>query len=166
MKFKLLAVLSIVIIIFGVAALGSVLQDLSERITDDIYLGFTMAVGLLAGGAFLYWAARRRYSLGWRLWLGLFLVFFGFVGTAVEADNMVNNRAEAPVFGFVLASAFAVSGFLVARAGYWRNRERSGAGTWQGETALPGHQGATGTAGARMQEPQEVAVGAQAESRK
>jgi hypothetical protein len=166
MKFKFLAALSIVIIIFGVAALGSVLQELSERITEDIYLGFTMAVGLLAGGAFLYWAARRRYSLGWRLWLGLFLIFFGSVGAAVEADNIVNNRAEATVFGFVLASAFAVSGFLVARAGYWRNRERPGAVTGQRETALPGHRGATDMARARTPEPQEVRVGAQAESQK
>lgn len=125
MKFKILAILSVILIILGVASLGAVLQDISEDIREDTYLGSTMAVCFLLGGVLLYTAARKSYSAGWRIYLGAFLVFFGFVGASIEADNIVNLRAEEPVFGFVLAGAFAISGFLLARSGYWRNVRRA-----------------------------------------
>jgi peptidoglycan/LPS O-acetylase OafA/YrhL len=91
----------------------------------ETYLGATMAAWFMAGGALLYWAAAKRYSVGWRIYVGAFLGFFGFVGAAIEADNIVNLRAEEPVFGFVLAGAFVVAGFLLARSGYWRNVRRA-----------------------------------------
>ena len=125
MKFKILAGFSVVLIIVGVASLGTTLQDLSQSIREDTYLGATMAVWFIAGGALLFWAARKRYSVGWRMYLGAFLTFFGFIGASIEADSIVNFRAEEPVFGFVLAGAFAVSGFLLARSGYWRNARRT-----------------------------------------
>ena len=125
MKFKILAILSVVLIILGVASLGAVLQDISEDIREDTYLGSTMAVCFLLGGLLLYTAARRCYSVGWRIYLGAFLIFFGFVGASVEADNTVNLRAEEPVFGFVLAGAFALAGFLLARSGYWHNVQKA-----------------------------------------
>jgi peptidoglycan/LPS O-acetylase OafA/YrhL len=125
MKFKVLAVFSIVLIILGVASLGTLLQDMSEGMSEDTYLGTTMTVCFLVGGALLYWAARRRYSPGWRMYAGAFLTFFGFVGASIEADSIANLRAEDPVFGFVLAGAFVLAGFLVARSGYWANVRRS-----------------------------------------
>jgi hypothetical protein len=131
MRFKVVAAFSVVLIILGVASLGTMLQDLSEGVREDTYLGGTMAGWFLTGGALLYWAARKRYSVGLRIYVGAFLVFFGFVGAAIEADNIVNLRAEEPVFGFVLAGAFVTAGLLLARSGYWRNARQ--AASWSGQ---------------------------------
>lgn len=165
MKFKVIAVLGVVSIILGVASLGAVLQDLSEGIEEDTYLGFTMAVGFIAGGVYLYMAARRSYSIGWRMLLGLFLVFFGFVGASIEADSIVNQRAEDPVFGMVLAGAFAVSGFLLARSGYWRNRERGRTRASRVDTAAMGHSDSPGLPQVGADEAEKVPAGVGAEER-
>ena len=115
-----------------------------------------MAAWFLAGGVLLYWAARKRYSVGWRMYLGAFLVFFGFVGASVEADSIVNLRAEEPVFGFVLAGAFVVAGLFLARSGYWQNVKRSSSRPAQ-PAQTPGRwSNAEQTAGERVAASNEV----------
>jgi hypothetical protein len=144
--------------ILGVASLGAVLQDISEDIREDTYLGSTMAVGFLLGGVLMYTAARKHYSVGWRIYLGAFLVFFGFVGASVEADSIVNLRADEPVFGFVLAGAFAVSGFLLASSGYWRNVQRARNSRRQSGTVVT-QPSTTPEASAGAWEGEEVGAG-------
>ena len=156
MKFKVLAAFSIILIILGVASLGTMLQDLSRGMRGDTYLGTTMAAWFIAGGALLYWAARRRYSVGWRMYLGAFLTFFGFIGASIEADSIVNLRAEEPVFGFVLAGAFAVSGFLLARSGYWRNAKRAATEGGPCTEAASGWSGVAPASGTRVARSEEV----------
>jgi peptidoglycan/LPS O-acetylase OafA/YrhL len=124
MRFRILAVASVVLVILGVSSLGVTLQDLNAGIEGDTYLGFTMAACFLAGGVSLYVAARRRYWAGWRIYVGSFLAFFGFVGASVEADDVANLRAEDPILGFMLACVFVTSGYLLARSGYVRGTRR------------------------------------------
>ena len=158
MKFKVVAALSVILIILGVTSLGTMLQDLNQGLREDTYLGGTMAAWFLVGGGLLYWAARKRYSIGWRMYLGAFLVFFGFVGASVEADSIVNLRAEEPVFGFVLAGAFVVAGLLVARSGYWRNIRRSSSRPAQ-PAQTPGEwSNAAQPAGERVAASDEVVI--------
>ncbi len=158
MRFKALAVLSVILIIFGVASLGAMLQDLSQDVRDDTYLGATMAVWFIAGGASLYWAAGKRYSVGWRMYLGAFLALFGCIGASIEADDIVNVRAEGPVFGFVLAGAFVVSGFLLARSGYWRNAEQASSQSDRFAETTVGWPGVATASATRLEKSEAVAA--------
>jgi peptidoglycan/LPS O-acetylase OafA/YrhL len=156
MKFKVLAVFSVVLIILGVASLGTMLQDLSRGVGEDTYLGTTMAVWFIAGGALLYWAAGKCYSVGWRMYLGAFLTFFGFIGASIEADSIVNLRAREPVFGFVLAAVFVVSGCLLARSGYRRDVKRSSDQRDRCTEAAAGWSGVTPASATRVARSEEV----------
>jgi len=140
MRFKVMAGFSLVLIILGVASLGALLQDLGQGVGEDTCLGAVMAGWFLGGGGLLYWAARKRYAVDWRVYPGGFLVFFGFVGASIEADSIANLRAEEPVLGFVLAGAFAVAGLLIARSGYLRSIARSREGfNLDAQAAVPRH---------------------------
>lgn len=160
MKFKVLAAFSVVLIILGVASLGTMLQDLSRGMRGETYLGATMAAWFMAGGALLFWAAAKRYSVGWRIYVGAFITFFGFVGTSIEADNIVNLRAEEPIFGFVLAGAFVVGGFLLARSGYWRNVRRASDRSGQPAELATGWSSAEPVSEAHEARSEEVGVAA------
>jgi hypothetical protein len=159
MKFKVLAAFSIVLIILGVASLGTVLQELSDNIREDTFLGFTMAAGFITIGACGYLAARKRYSAGWRMYTGVFLAFFGLIGASIETDSIVNLRAEEPVFGFVLAGAFVVWGFLLTRSGYKRNLKRTSAVTVRDFKPSPGAPAMESTPRTEVQEQQGIEAG-------
>ena len=159
MRFKVVAAFSVVLIILGVASLGTTLQDLSEGVREDTYLGGVMAGWFLVGGGLLYWAARKRYSVGWRMYLGFSLMFFGFVGASVEADSIANLRAEEPVFGFVLAGAFVVAGFLLTRSGYWRNAVRVSEEPRPATSVFGDWSGSARASRVDSEVPEEVLVG-------
>jgi hypothetical protein len=123
MKLKAFRVISVVLIIFGVASIGAMLDDLSKGIREDTYLGTAMGAGFVLGGVLLFRAAKLGSRIGWRGLLGAFMVLFGMVGAGVEADNIANLRADQPIFGCVLAGIFIVSGFLLARSGRQQRAE-------------------------------------------